>query len=298
MPSSYPDSSPCLSTCLTLTLSLGEAALWDDRAATLYFVDINGGELHAFDPATGAHRVRVFDEPLACVALTEDGFVGAFRSGLWRLDAHGAKEALLAAGPQAPDISWCNDGRCDAAGRFWIGTKHAGEAEARAGLFCFDGGRLTPHLDGITVANGLALSPDGRTLYHTDSPSRRIERFALDPATGQLGPRETFVDLKALGLAGVADGAAVDEAGDYWVALYGGSAIARFSENGVLRETHSLPVPQPTRVAFGGADRKTLFVTSARQGLSEAALAQAPLSGSLFSMRVDTPGLIEHRLTR
>ncbi|MCM2972365.1 SMP-30/gluconolactonase/LRE family protein [Larsenimonas suaedae] len=296
MPSSC--STPGLSPCLTLTLSLGEAALWDTRAATLYFVDINGGELHAFDPATGAHRVRVFDEPLACVALTDDGFVGAFRSGLWQLDAHGAKETLLAAGPQAPDISWCNDGRCDAAGRFWIGTKHAGETEARAGLFCFDGGRLTPHLDGITVANGLALSPDGRTLYHTDSPSRRIERFALDPATGQLGPRETFVDLKALGLAGVADGAAVDEAGDYWVALYGGSAIARFSERGVLRETHSLPVPQPTRVAFGGADRKTLFVTSARQGLSEAALAQAPLSGSLFSMRVDTPGLIEHRLTR
>ncbi|MCM2129623.1 SMP-30/gluconolactonase/LRE family protein [Larsenimonas rhizosphaerae] len=278
-----------------LTMTLGEGVFWDDATARLYWVDIREGRLYWLDPGESAPDYITIDEPLACVALHDDGgFVAATRSGLWRLDAEGRKQHCLVDGPQDSNVSWCNDGRCDARGRFWVGTKHDGESDPVGALFSYQQS-IEQHLEGITIANGLAFSPDQRWLYHADSPHRRIDRHAFDLDTGRIGPATHWVDLDTLGIEGYPDGAAVDRNGHYWCALYAGSAVIELSPEGELLSHHPLPVPQPTKVAFGGKDRRTLFVTTARQHMSDEALQQAPLSGSLFSMPVDTAGLEDYR---
>ncbi|EWH01848.1 hypothetical protein Q427_11860 [Halomonas sp. BC04] len=145
----------------------------------------------------------------------------------------------------------------------------------------------------IGISNGLAFSPDRRWLYHTDSLSRQILRYAFDVGSGTLGKGESWVDLERLGLPGVPDGAAVDSEGCYWSALYGGGRIVRFSSGGELLAEHPVPCPHPTMVAFGGPDLRTLFITTATQHLDAAGKARWPMAGSLLEMKVGVAGLAE-----
>ncbi|WP_456269599.1 SMP-30/gluconolactonase/LRE family protein [Kushneria sp. AK178] len=280
---------------LTLTMALGEGPHWDGHQQCLHWTDILGGELHQLDPESNEHRVWRFDEPLA-YAVPDDkgGYLGAFRSGLWHIDEHGHKQHQLVEGPQNPDISWCNDGHCDAHGRLWFGTKHAEESQPTAALFSYQG-ELTPHVDGVTISNGLAISPDNHWLYFSDTPTHCIYRYPLDIEQGTLGTPELFADTRALALPGSPDGAAVDEAGHYWVAMYGGGVVVHLDDRGTVVETLPLLAPNPTKVTFGDSDLKTLYVTCARQGMAQTTLDQYPDAGSLFSTRVETPGLPGHR---
>lgn len=281
---------------LPLQMALGECPLWDAERQRLYWIDIRAAQLHRFDPASEAHGVVALDESIGCIALhAEGGFVAALRSGLWRLDAHGRKLQRLAANPEDQATGRFNDGRCDGAGRLWAGTMDEAERTPCGHLYCYHAGRLVAMKANVTVSNGLAFSPDGRYLYHADSPRRVIERHRFDVASGELGPAERWISLDDCNLAGFPDGAAVDSAGHYWCALYAGGGVARFTPDGRLADLHRLPVPNPTMIAFGDRDLRTLYVTTARQGLEETALARAPLSGALFSMRVEVPGLEEPR---
>ncbi|RKR06791.1 sugar lactone lactonase YvrE [Kushneria sinocarnis] len=280
---------------IPLRMTLGEGPVWDDQLGQLFWVDITAGALYRLNAETGEHEVLHVDEALACVALhPEGGFLAGLRSGIWRLDDDGSKQQQLVSGPQQPELAWCNDARCDRHGRLWIGTKHADETHPEGALFSFQGA-LQQHLDGITISNGLAFSPDDAWLYHADTPSRIIHRHPFDIEQGTIGPGEVFADLNQLDIDGHPDGAAVDENGHYWVALYGGGAVAHFDEHGKLLERHRLLAPNPTKVTFGDADRCTLYVTTANQGLTEEQLEGLPESGSLFSMRVETPGLPDQR---
>ncbi|MFC0337076.1 Sugar lactone lactonase YvrE [Kushneria avicenniae] len=280
---------------LTLTMALGEGPHWDSHQQRLHWVDILGGELHQLDPETSQHLVYRFDEPLAYAVPSEQGgYLAAFRSGLWRLDAQGQKQQQLVEGPQNPSISWCNDAHCDAHGRLWFGTKNAEETHPTGAFFSYHG-ELTPHFDGVTIANGIAISPNNDWLYFSDTPTHRIYRYPLDIEAGTLGKPELFADTRALALPGSPDGAAIDEAGHYWVAMYGGGVVVHFDEHGNVIETQPLLAPNPTKVVFGDSDLRTLYVTCARQELEQATLDQYPDAGSLFSMRVETPGLPGHR---
>ncbi len=195
---------------------------WDGHQQRLHWVDILGGELHQLDPDSNQHQVWRFDEPLAyAVPNDQGGYLAAFRSGLWQLDDQGQKQHQRVAGPQDPETSWCNDGHCDAHGRLWIGTKNAEEQHPTAALFSHDG-QTRQHVDGVTISNGLAISPDNRWLYFSDTPTHHIYRYPLDIEQGTLGTPELFADTRALALPGSPDGAAIDEAGHYWVAMYGG----------------------------------------------------------------------------
>src|SRR5262249_54369065 len=134
----------------------------------------------------------------------------------------------------------------------------------------------------IEVPNGLAFSPDGATLHFCDSPTRRLMAHALDTTTGALGPARLFAESPP---PGVPDGAAADAEGCLWVAHFDGARLTRFTPDGRIDRVVPLPVPRPTAVCFGGDGLDTLFVTSARINLTEAALTEAPLSGSLFALR-------------
>ena len=281
----------CFHVAVDLAMELGEGPAWDAARGRLYWVDIKGFALHWLDVADNHHGRADFDEAISCVAVDDNGrLIAACRSGLWQLGADSHKQRQIVAAPYDTGHHRFNDGGCDHAGRFWIGAMNERVDAADAALYRLDGDALTPVLGHMTITNGFAISPDGAWLYHTDTPTRVIRRHALDGATGDIGPGEPWIDLADHDLKGNPDGAAVDQQGHYWTALFGGAAVARFDADGRLVARYPLAALNPTMPCFGGPDRCTLYVTTAREGMSEHDLAAWPDSGSVLAMTVDTPG--------
>ena len=284
-----------LTVALDVRAQLGECPIWDADEQALYFVDIKGMALHRFHPATGGHAVMPMPEEIGCIGFRKGGgFIAGFRSGLWLLDSKGGREAKLADNPEDQRTSRFNDGRVDPAGRFLAGTIDEPKDGGKAHLYRYDRRGLVTLAGGLLTSNGVAFSPDGRTLYHSDTPTFTVWRYAYDPASGEATDKTLFVRLEPTEAdRGRPDGAAVDAEGCYWTALFEGGRIQRYAPDGRLLAEHAVPARCPTMVCFGGPDRKTLYVTSARTGRSESELAGLPHSGSLFAMPVDVPGLPE-----
>lgn len=291
-----------IAVAVELEMSLGECPLWSAEHQTLYWVDINRGHLYAWRPDCGGVHERVeLGDKVGCLALGKEGLLAATAPGIDRLDFPlGSRRERLVDNPEwrQGDGNRFNDGRCDAAGRFWLGTMAADEASPSAALYCFAGGQLERRRSGIAISNGLAFSPDGCWLYHTDSPTRRVLRHPFEVESGVIGEGETWVDLEREGLPGVPDGAAVDSDGNYWSALYGGGRVACFSPEGRLLASHELPCPHPTMVAFGSADLRTLYITTATQHLDDEGRTRWPKAGSLLAMPTPTAGLAEPLFNR
>ncbi|KJV08681.1 hypothetical protein VZ95_16180 [Elstera litoralis] len=267
----------------------GESPVWDAPRACLWWVDINGPSLFQLTPATGAVAHWDFDEALGCVALYADGtLLLALRSGLVRFDPATGGQTPIAPAPYDPKAYRFNDGKTDPQGRFWVGTMHEPRTERSAQLYCLTETGLEARAGDVMVSNGLAWSPDGTRMYHSDTRAQAIYTYPMDPATGQIGPRSLFAMLPPEG--GRPDGAAMDAEGCYWSAQFDGGRVLRFSPDGAILEEIRLPVSRCTMVAFGGADRQTLYITSATDGLTPKKLAEEPLAGSLFQVRVSVTG--------
>lgn len=274
---------------------LGESPVWSLRDSVLHWVDIKSPSLNRFDPVSGINTAVVMPENIGFVALAEDGgFVAGFRSGLWRLDDRGSRSTQLAVNPEDQQTSRFNDGRTDRRGRIFAGTIDEPKAGARAHLYRYDERGLTAMVAGLLTSNGLAFSPDGRWMYHSDTPTFTVYRYEYDAQRGELGERSVFVRLTPTDSdRGRPDGAAVDAEGCYWTALYEGGRVQRYSRAGALLAEYPVPARCPTMVAFGDSDLRTLYVTSARDGRPEQELQALPFSGGVFAMRVDVPGLPE-----
>lgn len=181
-----------------------------------------------------------------------------------------------------------NDGACDPQGRFWAGTMAYDEAPGAGSLYRLElDGRCTQVLTGLTISNGIGWSPDGTTMYLADSGTGDIDAFDFDPVRGDISRRRTIAHISTPNA--VPDGLTVDDNGDIWVALWNGGALARYHPDGSLLSTIPLPVDRPTSCAFGDTGGGTLFVTTAREGLDEAALAAQPDAGRL--LRLDYLGV-------
>jgi sugar lactone lactonase YvrE len=285
-----------LNVALDVRAELGECPQWSAEEQALYFVDIKGKVLHRFRPATGEHSTMAMPEEIGCYGFKKGGgFIAGFRSGLWLLDANGTPLEKLADNPEDQRTSRFNDGRIDPAGRFLAGTIDEPKDGGKAHLYCYDRRGLQVLASGLLTSNGVAFSPDGRTLYHSDTPTFTVWRYAYDPATGQATNKSLFVRLEPTETdRGRPDGAAVDAEGCYWTALFEGGRIRRYAPDGRLLAEYPIPARCPTMVAFGGPDLKTLYVTSARTGRPQEELAALPHSGGVFSMPVDVPGLPEY----
>ncbi len=280
---------------------LGESPMWHPIEQVLYYCDIPGRRLHRLDPATGATRRWDFPvEPACCAPLLGGGLLLGMRDGIWRFDPETSGRARQAAPPYDVATERFNDGKCDPQGRFWVGTIHE-PRQPHAALYRWQRGALDRMAGDITVSNGLAWSPDGRTMYWSDTKAHRIRAFDFDPADGSLSRERVFMDfpVKQPGqdlstYGGRPDGAAVDSEGCYWSAMFEGQRLLRISPEGrVLREIR-LPVRCPTMPCFGGADLRTLFITTARENRPEAELAEQPWAGCVLQLRVDVPGLPAH----
>jgi sugar lactone lactonase YvrE len=286
------NSSP-FSCVLDIKASLGECPVWSAAEQALYWVDINAPSLNRFDPATGRNLATPMPASIGCFAFRErGGFVVALRDGIWLADRAGRLERKVADAPYAPAHHRFNDGRCDRQGRFFAGTMNEHRDASTAALYRLDPNfKFSKVLDGMTISNGLAWSPDGRTMYHADTPTRIVLAFDYDVRTGTPAHRRVFAHWSAEGER--PDGGCVDADGCYWTAFYRGGKVLRLSPEGRTLAEYPLPALCPTMCALGGKDLRTLYVTSARQERSDDELERLPLSGSLFAMRVEVPGLPE-----
>jgi sugar lactone lactonase YvrE len=275
---------------------LGESPLWHPTEQVLYYIDIPGKQLLRFDPARGQRRVWELDsEPGALAPLPDGGLLLALRSGLWSFDPATTARRKLADPPYKPTSQRFNDGKCDARGRFWVGTICTPTLPAKGTMQCYAGRKLKQRFDGVSISNGLAWSPDGRIMYWADSEQNVVCAFDFDPDSGELSRRREFIrfplDPARDDYLGHPDGAAVDSEGCYWLAMYDGQRLLRLSPDGeILRQVH-LPVRCPTMPAFGGHDLKTLYITTGREWRPPAELAAQPLAGCVLALPVDVPGL-------
>ncbi|MCP2072714.1 UNVERIFIED_ORG: sugar lactone lactonase YvrE [Pseudomonas lini] len=281
-----------------LQMSLGESPLWDHRHQRLHWIDIHAGLIYAWQPEAGGTPQSVqLSEQIGCLALAgSGGLLAATASGIALLDKTLQPQRILADNPQWQDGAGnrFNDGAVDPLNRLWVGTLDRQETNPSAALYCLAGTALSQEKTALVISNGLAFSPQGDWLYHTDSPQRKVMRHRVDLMTGIIGGAEPWIDLDRWGLPGVVDGATVDSLGRYWCALYGGGQVACFSPSGEHLKSYPLPCPHPTMVTFGGNDLKTLFVTTARQHLQPEQLSCYPDAGSVLSMSVDVAGLAQH----
>ncbi len=278
---------------LDIRASLGECPVWSAAEQVLYWVDINAPSLNRFDPATGRNAVMPMPESIGCFALRRDGgFVVALRGGFWVADGRGTLVRKVGDAPYDPADHRFNDGRCDPQGRFLAGYMNEARDAKTAALVRLDPDfTQTRILGDMTISNGLAFSPDGRTMYHADTPTRTIRAYDYDAASGT--PANPRVLARFSEEGDRPDGAAVDRDGCYWTALYRGGRVLRIAPDGRLLAEFAVPAMCPTMCAFGGRDLTTLYVTSARQMRDPGELARLPQSGGVFSMAVNVPGLPE-----
>ncbi len=267
---------------------LGEGPVWLGESAGLWFVDIKGCRIHCFRE-DGTRRS--FQTPEFAAFIFPDargGFICGLKSGLFRFDSdNGRFSALQAVDAGDPD-NRLNDGCVDATGRLWFGTMDNGERNASGSLYRYDGSTLVRMDDGYIIPNGPAISPDGRTLYQVDTTNRQVLAFDIVADGGLENKRLLFGVSEP---DAYPDGPTVDCEGNIWLGLFGGWGVGCYSPQGQLLRTVQLPVSQCTKVAFGGPDLRTLYITTASSGLSGDERARQPLAGGLFRLRVDTPGM-------
>jgi sugar lactone lactonase YvrE len=272
---------------------LAESPVWCVRQQKLWFVDINAPALLRFDPTTRHLDSWAMPEAIGCIALMQEGMVAALRSGIYRLDLQSGHREKLADAPYEQAEQRFNDGRCDRQGRFRLGTMFEPRTRPGGAFYRLEAGKLQREtlIGDLTISNALAWSPDGRVMYHADTPRQQVYAYDYDTATGTVSNRRLFLDLSRSDEK--PDGATVDSAGNYWVALYGSSKVVQFSPQGERLQEIRLPVKAPTMPCFGGPDLKTLYITTARQKHTPEELRSMPLAGGIFSARVDIPGLPE-----
>jgi sugar lactone lactonase YvrE len=267
---------------------LGEGPLWDERKARLYWVDIMAGAVHVLDPRSGAHSSGLVGQPVGAAGLRMDGgLVLAVRDGFALLDEDLTGFRLLTAIRGTRGDLRMNDGACDALGRFWAGTMALDESPAAASLYRLAAdGTVTTVLRGVTISNGLAWSPNGRTLYYVDTPTCRVDAFDFDTGSGEIANRRPVVEIEAG--AGFPDGITVDATGALWVALWEGGCVRRYSPEGALLGIVDVPALRVTSCVFGGAELEELYVTTARPDGEDPA---QPFAGGLFRVRPGARGL-------
>jgi sugar lactone lactonase YvrE len=263
----------------------GEGVVWEAATGLVRFVDLEAGALMTFDPATGSVDRRQLGRVAACIRpRRRGGLVVALERTFVLLDAEGTVE--VEHGPVFTDEGVrFNDGGCDPAGRFWMGSMAYDETPGRGSVHRLDpDGSVHVVLRDVTISNGLAFTADGRTARYVDTPTGRIDTLEVDPGTGEITRRTPFVEITG----GHPDGITLDAEGGVWVALWEGSAVHRYDRDGRLTHVVRLPASQVTCPAFGGPELADLYVTTSRRGLAE---GQEPAAGALFRIRPGATGV-------
>jgi xylono-1,5-lactonase len=275
---------------------LGEAAIWHVASRRLLWIDLLAPRLFRHDPATAKTTVMdvKLEGPLGAIAATTNPglLIVSHLKGLSTLDIETGATAFFSDPEKGRDAIIYNDCKCDCFGRLWVGTSHCREQEARGALWCvLPNGEAFLGDAGFAVSNGPAFSLDGGTMYFNDSAGRKT--FAFDISGGDPHPRNRRVLVSYGEEEGMPDGLTVDAEGCLWVAHWGGSRVTRISAGGERLAVLDVPAPHVTTVGFGGDDLATLYITTARDGLSAEMLEKWPQSGDLFVVSPGVSGVPE-----
>ena len=265
--------------------TLGEGAIWHD--GSLWWVDIEEGRLHRHIPAAGKNETFELGQKIGTMVPTRGKrLLLALENGLVLFDPDSAESQPFSNLLADRSVMRFNDGKCDPAGRFWVGTMSMDfpNRDGASSLYCFEAdGTFREMLNGLTVSNGLCWSVDGSIFYHIDSPTRRIDAFDFDLESGAITNRRTVVEIPAG--QGNPDGMTMDVEGSLWVAHWNGGAVACYDpHSGKQLECIELPAQNVTSCAFGGDALQTLYITTARSD-------EFPLSGGLFAVRPGVCGV-------
>lgn len=277
--------------------NLGESVVWDAKTSRLWWANIHEGEIWSWTPTGGRAPIRVkLDERVGAIGLRQSaGLVVALASGFAFFDPETGETQRIAEVEAELSSTRLNDGRIDPAGRFVCGgMDESSPQQGISAVYALDShGKTQTLIKGIHCANSICWSPDGSVFYFTDMPSRRIDAYDYDVATGEASNRRVFVDLSEE--AGLADGSTVDAEGYLWNAQWGGGKVVRYAPDGSVDREIALPVSNPTCLCFGGEDLSTLYITSAWFGLDASAHGRQPHAGSIFALRPGVRGVPEHR---
>jgi sugar lactone lactonase YvrE len=286
-----PDMTLDVDLVLAAGADLAEGPSWDAEAQALIWVDITQALVHRFDPAS--ERDEAFDVGRsvgAAVPTTSGRLAFAASDGFSLLDPETGRMRPIAEVEAGDPQTRMNDGKCDAAGRFWAGTMDVEGRRPLGSLYRLDADhRLMRVLTGVTISNGIGWSPDDRTMYYIDSITHGVDAFDFEPETGSVSDRRRLVGFPTEW--GLPDGMTVDEEGFLWVAFWDGAAVRRITPDGRVASVVRFPVSRVTSCAFGGEDLTDLYVTSAKNGLSGAQLREQPDAGGLFRLRPGVRGL-------
>jgi D-xylonolactonase len=270
-----------------LAAELGEGPVWLEHEQALWFVDIKGRALHRYHPGTGMQdSYPMPGQPSFVVPASDGAMVIGMGLGLYRVHAGILGDQIATIEGAAHDRA--NDATVDSKGRIWFGTMDSGETSPTGAVHVYDGHSVRTVGGVCTITNGPAISPDGRMLYHVDTLAGKIWRFDIS-ARDELFDGQLFAAIDPED--GNPDGVTVDAEGCLWVGLWGGWCVRRYAPDGQLLASVSLPCANVTKIAFGGADLRTAYVSTARVGLSAEALLQQPLAGALFAFEAPVAGL-------
>ena len=283
----------------------GESPFWHPREQRLYWVDIPGKQIRRLDPASGQGDTWDVPENPGCIApAASGGLVIAMRDGIYRAPEWGGPLQRLAVAPYDTTTTRFNDGKADPLGRFWAGSMFEPRHTPSAALYSFDLRASPPVMETkatqATVANGLAWSPDARTLYWADTSAHAVYAWDWDAERNAMANHRVFQQFARKpdgwqpgqpGYGGRPDGATVDAQGNYWVAMYEGQRVLQLSPQGTVLREIATPARCPTMPCFGGADLKTLYLTTARHERPPEELREQPQAGCVFALRVDVAGL-------
>lgn len=276
--------------------SLGEAPTWDAKTRTLYWVDVLEKRVH-YHRGDEDGSIQL-DEMPGCLAPSKDGsLLVAARASILRLEPFDQTQGRPATAKidtltsvTEPANNRFNDGKCDPAGRFLAGSMNMDEKTPSGALYSYNGQTVTRLLTGIRISNGLTWSPDHKTFYYIDTPTREVKAFDYDLSTGQISnPRVAITVPDVLGWP---DGMTSDTRGNLWIAMWGGARVTRWDpQNGKLLEQIPLPAKNVTSCVFCGVNLDELYVTSARVGLDNADLMAYRHSGSLMRVKTKVQGM-------
>jgi xylono-1,5-lactonase len=272
-----------------LGAELGEGPLWSPRDQALWFVDIKQKRIHRFDPKSGKGKSwNAPAQPGFLAPLANGDFIAGLKGGLFTFSPKSGRFVLRHKVEAHKPENRLNDGAVDAEGYLWFGSMHDGEEHPTGCLHRLEDGGPREIDPGYVITNGPAFSPDGKTLYHTDTLARVIHAFDRAPG-GVLTNKRVFVTIEDG--AGYPDGPTVDSEGCVWTGLFAGWSARRYSPEGKLLMDVRFPCANVTKIAFAGADLRTVYATTAWKGLDPAARKAQPLAGGLFRFEVDVAGV-------
>ena len=283
-------------TLLDAQFLLGEGPIWDAGRQVLWFVDIKRHLLWHYDPASGSNAKAEAPGQIGWALPAEGGnLLCGLQDGLYLFDPETQGFTRLGAVPGEPAHNRLNDGCTDPWGRAWFGSMDDSEQQDSGRFYVFDRGEIRPAgPSGISITNGPAVSPQGDRIYFTDTVGQKI--MVADLSAGGVGDARPFADTGAVFPDAYPDGPIVDAEDHVWTGLYLGGVAARYSPDGELVATVPLPARDITKMALGGADLKTAFVTTATKNMAEGDYAAHPEGGKLLSFDSPVAGVAPARV--